>query len=202
MNEAKKYCYRKVDFYKEGYMGMLFLRGEGEERFLFPLDLIYQNKKPLINKLKKLKKIVDKNKKNSIEVYGALVMKIGFNRTSPLKKEFWSTNTEMVLDKFYRIKQYLKMFKDGERFYEIMVMPAFYDTKKKKWWLTNWLPVRRNTTDEELGKIAVMSQETQVDSSAKEIGLYTVEWVKGLYIDTWELVEKESSGSNKTEFDC
>ena len=39
MNEAKKYCYRKVDFYKEGYVGMLFLRGEGEERFLFPLDL-------------------------------------------------------------------------------------------------------------------------------------------------------------------
>jgi len=204
MNEAKKYCYRKVDFYKEGYVGMLFLRGEGEERFLFPLDLIYQSKKPLINKLKDLKRSVDRDKKNSNEVYGALVMKIKFEKTSPLKKEFWTTEIkkEMVLNRFYRTKQYLKMFKDGEKFYEIMVLPAHYDIKKKEWWLINWLPVRKNITDEELGKIAVMSEETQVDCSAKHMALYTIEWVKGLYVETWELVEDRKTGSTKTDFDC
>jgi len=101
------------------------------------------------------------------------------------------------------MKQYIKMFKDGEKFYEIMVMPAFYDAKKKEWLMTNWLPVIKNISDEELGKIAVMSNTTQVDDSAKNMGLYTIEWVKGLYVETWELVDNGGiNSSTKTEFDC
>lgn len=204
MTKIEKFCYRKVDFYKEGYVGMLFLRGGESERFLFPLDLVYKSKKKLISKLKELKKSVDKDKNNSNEVYGALVMKIKFNRTSPLKKEFWTSKPkeETVLDKYSRIKQYLKMFNGGEKFYEIMVMPALYDIKNKKWFFTNWLPVRLNTTDEELAKIAVMSVETQVDFSAKDMALYTIEWIKGVYVETWELVEKEKTDSIKTDYDC
>jgi hypothetical protein len=199
----KKYCYREVEFYKEAYIGMFFLKDDGDKRLLFVLDLIYQNKKILINKLKKFKKWINEDKTSEFEVYAAGVIKIKFNRTSPLKKEFWKTDAEMVLDSTYRMKQYIKMFKDGEKFYEIMVMPAFYDAKKKEWLMTNWLPVIKNISDEELGKIAVMSNTTQVDDSAKNMGLYTIEWVKGLYVETWELVDNGGiNSSTKTEFDC
>ena len=200
---AKKYCYREVDFYKEAYIGILFLKGDENKRLLFVLGLIYENKKVLIKKIKQLKQLVDEDKETVGEVYAAAVVKIKFNRTSPLKKEFWETKTEIVLDKTYRTKQYLKMFNDGEKFYEIMVMPGFYNVKKKEWLLTNWLPVGQNITDEELGKIAVMSTETQVDMSAKNMALYKIEWIKGLYVETWELVENGGiSSSTKTEFDC
>ncbi len=202
MVKEKKYCYREVEFYKEAYIGILFLKDDGNKRLLFVLNLIYQNKKILINKLKQLKQSVSEDKINEFEVYAAAVMKIKFDRTSPLKKDFWKNETEMVLDNVYRIKQYLKMFKDGEKFYEIMVMPAFYDANKKEWLLTNWLPVIKNISDEELGKIAVISGETQVDMSAKNMALYTIEWIRGLYLETWELVEKENIGSIKTDFDC
>jgi len=202
IESKKKYCYREVDFYKEAYIGVLFLKEDRGEKYIYPLNLIYQNKKKLITKLKRLKSEIDKDKKNESEVYGAMVMKIKLKRTSPLNKEFWETKAEIVLDKTYRVKQYLKMFSDGEKLYEIMVLPAFYDKKKNGWLLTNWLPVIRNITDEELGKIAVMSGETQVDSSAKNMALYTIEWVKGVDVETWELVEKENTGSIKTEFDC
>jgi len=200
---TKKYCYREVEFYKEAYIGMFFLKDDGDKRLLFVLDLIYKNKKILINKLKELKQWVVEDKTNEFEVYAAAVMKIRFNRKSPLKKEFWENDAEMVLNKSYRIGQYLKMFKDGENFYEIMVLPAFYNVKNKKWLLINWLPVIKNISDEELGKIAIMSQETQVDMSAKNMAMYTIEWVKGLYVDTWELVENRGIDlSTKTEFDC
>lgn len=102
---TKKYCYREVEFYKEAYIGMLFLKGDENKRLLFVLGLIYQNKKILINKLKQLKQSVSEDKTNEFEVYGAAVMKIKFNRTSPLKKEFWETETKegMILDNSYRI---------------------------------------------------------------------------------------------------
>lgn len=74
-----------------------------------------------------------------------------------------------------------------------MVLPYHYEVKNKKWVLSNWLPVLATTTDEELGKIAVMSTTTQVDSSAKDMGLYSIEWVKGVDVDTWELVENEET---------
>ena len=48
-------------------------------------------------------------------------------------------------------------------------MPYQYEVKKKNWVLSNWLPVLATITDEELGKIAVMSTKTQVDPSAKEM---------------------------------
>lgn len=190
-----------MDFYKEAYIGVLFLKEDRGEKYIYPLNLIYQNKKKLISKLKRLKSEINKDKKNESEVYGAMVMKIKLNRTSPLKKEFWETKAEIVLDKTYRVRQYLKMFSDGEKFYEIMIMPAFYNKKGKEWWLINWLPVIRNITDEELAKIAVMSGETQVDSSAKNMALYTIEWIRGLDIVNQEFIEVPSKINNE-EVNC
>ena len=98
----------------------------------------------------------------------------------------------MLLDDLYRVRQYLKMFDNGgEKLYKIMVMPAFYDVKKKKWTLTNWLPVKFNITDEDLAKIAIMSDEIQVDNSAKNMALYTIEWVKGFDLDTGNFIKSK-----------
>lgn len=164
----KKYCYREVDFYDEAYMGFLFVKNKDDngDNMLYPFELIYKKLENLKKKIKELKIEVEKDKKKPRKVYGGLVMKIRFSRRSPLKKEFWSTEIEegMNLDYFYKIKQYLEIFKDNkEKLYKIMVMPAFYDIKNKKWFLTSWLPVHFNITDEELAKIAVMSTQTQVD---------------------------------------
>ena len=195
----KKYCYREVGFYKEGYIGFIFMKGKDDDsQMLYPLELVYKDLKALEKRIKELKLEIKKNKDNPAEVYGGMILKLRFNRTSPLKKEFWKIDSEISLGQVYRIRQYLKMFKDGEKLYKIMVMPAFYDVNKKEWLLTNWLPVMRSITDDDLAKIAVMSNETQVDSSAKHMGLYFIEWAKGLDIDTGELIEnnKNSEGFN------
>lgn len=192
----KKYCYRKVDFHKEAYIGGVFIRSENneEKKFIYMLEEVHKELKTLIKNIKRFKKDFRENKENPAEVYGAIILKIRFNRTAPLKKEFWLTETRegMELDQGYRVRQYIKMFdNDRQGLYQIMVMPYHYEVKKKKWILSNWLPVLSTITDEELGKIAVMSTKTQVDPSAKYMALYTVEWVKGYDVDEDKLVENE-----------
>ena len=198
----KKFCYRKVDFYNEAYIGGVFIRSinNEENRFMYILEEVHKDIKPLLKIIKRFKKDFKENKKNPADVYGALILKIKFNRISPLKKEFWikKTKEEMVLDQNYRLRQYIKMFdNDRQGLYQIMVMPYHYETKKKKWILSNWLPVLSTITDEELGKIAVMSTSTQVDPSAKDMALYSIEWVKGLDVEAWELVENEKKKFEK-----
>lgn len=199
MDKEKKYCYREVEFYPEGYIGGLLLEIDENKRILFVLTRIKKDLKSIKKEILKLRKDL-KNQKNPINAYGGLVMKIKFNRTSPLKKEYWEIDSDMVLDDIYRMKQYLNVLDGKEKLYQIMVMPQHYDTKKKEWWLTNWLPVLATTTDEELGKIAIMSPGTQVDISAKNMALYSIEWVKGMYVETGELVEKEEE--KEVEYNC
>lgn len=191
----RKFCYREVDFYETAYMGFIFMKRKDDDyRMLYPLELVYEKTKAVKKRIMKMKLELDKLKKNAAEVYGAMIIKIRLNRTSPLKKEFWTTETKekMLLDDLYRIRQYLKMFDNGgEKLYKIMVMPAFYDVKKKKWTLTNWLPVKFNITDKDLAKIAIMSDEIQVDNSAKNMALYTIEWVKGFDLDTGNFIKSK-----------
>lgn len=191
MDKKNKFCFREVDFYKEGYVAVAFWRAEnGTEKLFHPMTTVYKDLKELGMELKMLKKDFKNQKNDPIDVYGALVIKIKFNRTSPLKKEFWETDSVMKLDNMYRIKQYLKMLENYGKLYQIMVMPYYYEVKNKEWTLTNWLPVLSTITDEELGKIAIMSSDTQVDSSAKSMALYAIEWIKGFDIINEELIEK------------
>ena len=199
---TKKYCYREVDFYPEGYIAGAFLEEDDGKRLLYVLRRVNKDLKSAKKEIFKLKKDLKNQKKDPANVYGGLIIKIKFKRTSPLKKEFWETDSDIDLDNFYRFRQYMEVLGGKENLYQIMVMPAFFDIKKNEWLLTNWLPVLATTTDEELGKIAIMSSETQVDMSAKNMALYTIEWVRGLYLETWELVEKEKTTPIKIEFDC
>lgn len=191
MDKKEKYCYREVDFYPEGYIGGVFIEEDDGKKMLFILRHVNKDLKSAKKELIKLKKDLKNQKKDPVNVYGGLIIKIKFKRTSPLKKEFWNIDSDINLDNMYRFRQYMEVLGGRENLYQIMVMPAFYNKKKKEWLLTNWLPVLATTTDEELGKIAIMSSETQVDISAKNMALYTIEWVKGLYVETGEMVEKE-----------
>ena len=196
----EKYCYREVEFYPEGYVGGVFTEEDDGKKMFFVLSRVNKDLKSAKKELIKLKNDFKKQKKNPVTVFGGLVMKIKFKRTSPLKKEFWETDSDITLDNLYRFRQYLKVLGGKEKLYQIMVMPTFYDKKKKEWILTNWLPVLLTITDEELGKVAIMSPQTQVDISAKNMALYTIEWVKGMYTDTGEMAEKEEKKG--VEYNC
>ena len=190
-NKKGDFCFREVEFYKEGYISVAFWRAKnGSEQLFHPMTTVYRDLKELGMELKMLKKDFKKQKNDPVDIYGALAIKIKFNRTSPLKKEFWETESDMKLDNMYRIKQYLIMLENFGKLYQIMVMPYHFNVKKKEWILTNWLPVLLTITDEELGKIAIMSSGTQVDISAKSMALYTIEWIKGFDIINEELIEK------------
>lgn len=197
-NKKIKYCYREVEFVKEGYIAVVFVKAiNGNEEFTNPMQMVYTNLKELGKDVKKLKKDLKNQKKDPIDIYGALVIKIKFHRTSPLRKEFWQTESDIKLDNMYRIKQYFKMLKNFGKLYQIMIMPHHFDIEKKVWTLTNWLPVLSTITDEELGKIAIMSTTTQVDVSAKSMALYSIEWIKGYDIVLGELIEKNKEDLNQ-----
>ena len=196
----EKYCYREVEFYPEGYISGAFIEEDDGKKMLFVLRRVNRDLESAKKEILKLKKDLKNQKKDPANVYGGLIIKIKFKRTSPLKKEFWNIDSDINLDNMYRFRQYMEVLGGRENLYQIMVMPAFYNKKKKEWLLTNWLPVLATTTDEELGKIAIMSPETQVDISAKNMALYTIEWVKGLYVETGEMAEKEEE--KNVEYNC
>lgn len=196
----EKYCYREVDFYPEGYISGALIEEDDGKKILFILSRVNKDLKSAKKEIIKLKKDFKNQKKNSVTIFGGLVMKIKFKRTSPLKKEFWETDTDIILDDFYRFRQYVKVLNDKQELYQIMVMPYHFDTQKNEWILSNWLPVLSTITDEELGKIAIMSSQAQVDCSAKNMALYTIEWVKGMDVDSGEIVEGEKK--NIGEYNC
>lgn len=196
-NKKIKYCYREVDFYRDGFIALVFAKViNGDAEFIYSMTPVYKNIKELAKDLKKFKKEM-KDQKDPVDIYGSIVIKIKFCRTSPLKKEFWTTESEINLNHVYQSKQYMEVLKNEGKLYKIMVMPHHYDIEKKAWTLTNWLPVLSTITDEELGKIAIMSTTTQVDVSAKSMALYSIEWIKGYDIVLGELIEKNKEGLNQ-----
>ncbi len=200
--EKTKYCYREVDFYRDGFIAVVFVRAmDGNEQMIHAMMAVYKNLKDLGKELKKLKEDMKNQKKDPMDIYGSIVIKIKFCRTSPLKKEFWTTEAEINLNHVYQSKQYMEVLKNEGKLYKIMVMPHHYDVVKKEWMLTNWLPVLSTITDEELGKIATMSNQTQVDQSAKNMALYDIEWVKGFDMVNEELIEKPNKIGNQ-EVNC
>ena len=84
----KNFCYRKVDFYNEAFIGGVFIRAENNEenRFMYILEGVHEEIKPLLKTIKRFKKDFKESKKTPADVYGAIIFKIRFNRTSLLKK--------------------------------------------------------------------------------------------------------------------
>lgn len=95
-----KFCYRKVDFPSEAYIGGVFIKSEKneEKRFMYILEGVFDDIRPLLKVIKRFKKDFKESKKNPADVYGALIMKIRFNRTSPLKEEFWKIEAKKGME--------------------------------------------------------------------------------------------------------
>ena len=82
------------------------------------------------------------------------------------------------------------MLDDVHQFYNIIVSPNNYDLKKKKWEFINWIPVLISTDDKKFNELIRISDQP-VDQSAKNMALYSIEFVRGFDLDTGKFVKSQ-----------
>ena len=195
--ENKKYCYRDPKFPETIYLSVLLIVGKDDIRFVYPMKEIFLNLKSLQKESKEIKDQLVNKKKNPIEVMGVVVIKINLKRKHLLKKADWTeVRKDFLIDEAFRTREFSKMMVGVYQFYNVMVLPRHYDTKTKQWQFTNWLPILASTDDEKIHQIARSSEE-QVDSTAKNVGIYLIEFIRGFDLDIGKLIEKEKDeGSN------
>jgi len=152
MNKKKiRYCYREPDFPESAYLGIMFIGTEiHKTEAIQTLTRIYPTIKSVQIRIRRMKKDLLKPKNGPIYINGAVIAKINFNKRFPLKKEYWNSEEMVPTDEIFRSKEYMKMMDDVYQFYNIMVLPAHYDVKKKKWNYINWIPVLASTDDKNL----------------------------------------------------
>lgn len=186
----KKYCYREPNFPKSAYLGIMFVGDVDRSKFIQTLTKIYSTIKLIQSTIKKLKKDLLKLKNGPVYVNGVVIVKINFCKKFPLKKEYWNSKEIIPSDEMFRSQEYMKMMDDVCQFYNIMVLPANYDVKKKKWDYINWIPILVSTDDNKLDELSRISNQP-VDPSSKSIGIYSVEFVKGFDLDTGKFVKSQ-----------
>lgn len=186
----KRYCYREPDWPDTAYVGIMFVGGVEGLRFIQVLIEIYPTVKSLQNKIKKIKKDLLKLKEGPIYVSGVVIIKINFKKRFPLKTEYWNSSEIVPTNDMFRSKEYMKMMNNVYQFYNIMVLPAHYDVKKKEWNYINWIPILVTADDKKLEELSMISDQP-VDSTAKSIGIYSIEFVRGFDLDTCEFVKSQ-----------
>lgn len=92
------------------------------------------------------------------------------------------------------------MMSNTPMLYQIIVSPRSYDIKKKCWTLANWIPVSV-TIDAQKLEYLLTTSNFNFDESAKSIGLYSVEFMKGFDIDSGKFL-KPNPKANQQEPDC
>ena len=95
---------------------------------------------------------------------------------------------------------FLELFKGPYQFFWVAITPQSYDNKTKKWKLTNWLPIRITSTNDQIEAL-IKSSDQSVDEKAKSIGMYSVVNVQGLNLETGELYEPKNTSPIK-DADC
>lgn len=190
VKKNKKFCYREPDFPDSAYLGIIFVGDIDRSKFIQTLTKIYPSIKLLQSTIKKLKKDLFKLKDGPIYVNGVVIIKINFNKRFPLKKEYWDSGEIVPTDGMFKSKEYMKMMDDVYQFYNIMVLPAHYDVKKKKWNYINWIPILVTTDDKKLDELVRMSDQP-VDESAKNIAFYSIEFIRGFDLDTGKFVKSQ-----------
>ncbi len=188
--KSQKYCYREPDFPDTAYVGVIFVGKTDNLRYIQILVQIYPTVKSLQTRVKKLRKDLLKLKEGPIYVSGLVIIKINFNKRFPLKKEYWNSKDIVPTDDLFRSKEYMKMMDDVYQFYNIMVLPAHYDVKKKEWNYINWIPVLVTTDDKKFDELSRISNQP-VDSTANSIGIYSIEFVRGFDMDTGKFVKSQ-----------
>ncbi len=189
--KIKKFCFREPEFPSEAYAALLFVSAVEEEgvRFLYPMVSVYPSLAMLRSKVVQFKKSIDKE--NKLTVYGAVAIKINFKRNFPLRKEYWTNPESQTIEADYSRAKYLEMMGGTPQLYSILVVPRNYDGTTKKYSFTPWLPVLLTSSDETIDDL-IKASDQPVDESAKSMGIYSVEFAKGIDLDTGELVEPRS----------
>ncbi len=185
-----KYCYREPDYPESAYLGVTFISTNDGFKFIHPMMEMQLTLKALKTRINKFEKELTDKKNGPLSVYGVVVIKINFNKTFPLKKEYWIDTKDSPIKPDFRVKEYMKMLDDVYQFYNIMILPDHYDVKKKKWHYINWIPVLVTTDDKKFEELALISDEP-VDPSSKSIGIYSIEFVRGFDLDTLEFVKSQ-----------
>jgi len=194
----KKFCYLKPDFPKNIFIALIFLKS-ADKSLIYPLFETFSDLKKLKTTIKKLKHGLEKKNLDTV-AYAGIVVTLEYHHSFPLKKEYWEISDIPNLNQDIRMTAFLEMFKGPYQFFWVAITPQSYDNKTKKWSLTNWLPIRITSTDEQIESL-IKSSDQSVDESAKSIGMYSVVNVQGLDINSGKLNQPEDTSSIK-EANC
>lgn len=186
----QKYCYRDPDWPESGYLGVTFISAKDGFKAIHPMMELQLTLKALQNRIRKFEKELANRDKDPISVYGVVVIKIHFNKTFPLKKEYWIDTKDSPIKPDFRVKEYMKMLEDVYQFYNIMILPDKYKVKTKKWHYLNWIPVLITTDDKKFEELSRISDQP-VDPSSKSIGIYSIEFIRGFDLDTGKFVKSQ-----------
>ncbi len=196
---TKKYCFHTPNFPQTGYIAVTFVKTPEDNHFLFPMTKVFSDNKTLYHEAIKLKKELQAKKK--AEIYTILSIKIKFHKTYPLRKEHWTyVSDDDRYNSYTRGKTYLKMLNDVHQFYQIVVLPYNYNVKKKKWDFTNWIPILITANNDYIDGL-MMDSDQSVDESADSMGMYTIDSVRGLDINSGKIVTPQKSAT-QTESNC
>lgn len=187
---TKKYCYLEPNFPKNIFIAFVFLRFE-EKTLLYPLFETFSDLKKLGSTLKILKKGIEK-KNEGTEAYGGLVVTLEHDHDFPLKKEYWNPSENINANKDIRMMAFIDMLKGPYSFFRVIITPQSYEAKTKSWKLTNWLPIRVTSTDEQIEAL-IKSSDQSVEEKAKSVAMYSVVKVQGFDIENGKLVEPKDT---------
>lgn len=99
----KKYCFRDSDFPQNGYVAIVYTKTNDGFRFFYPLQTFFISTNFLRDEVKLFKQKIEGEGK--MKIHGVIVVKIKFNKTFPLKKEYWNTDKKSPLETDFRIKK-------------------------------------------------------------------------------------------------
>ena len=180
-----KLCYREPDFPKEAYVSTVILLSKSGDKFLYPMTSLFTTLNILRLETNDFKKKLAKRK---IKVHGVITIKIKFNKTYPLRKEHWTCPKDSLLDNNFRINQFMEMAGNVPQLYQIIVLPSDYLTKTKEWKFVNWIPILVSLDNKKIDDL-IRASDQGVDESAKSMGLYSVEKVRGFDLDTGKFIK-------------
>lgn len=194
----KKFCYIDVNFPKDILIAFAFFRVDGKS-LIYPLYETFFDLKKISKSLKVIKKKIEGNNKG-VDVFAGLVVKLEYDHSFPLKKEYWDVSQNPNLNINTRVPAFLKMLNGPQPFFWVVLTPALYGKKTKTWELSNWLPIRITSTDEQIEGL-IKSSDQFVDSRSKSIGMYSVVKIQGFDFEKGELA-KPSDEIDLPEANC
>ncbi|MBP9817597.1 hypothetical protein KBC75_02445 [Candidatus Shapirobacteria bacterium] len=196
--KTKKFCSLTPTFPQNMFIVLLFIKS-GKNTLAYPLFETFSDYQKINKTTKKLKRQLEKRNEDTT-VYAGLVATLEYHHSFPLKKEYWDVSETKNLNKDIRMMAFLKLFNDPHQFFWVAITPQSFNNKTQKWRLTNWLPIKITSTDEQIEAL-IKTSDQSVDEQAKSIGLYSVVNIQGLNIDTGQLFQPKTSVITK-EPDC